>query len=177
MIPGISVKKLVFLDESGANTKMQPLYAWAAKGCRAKGYVPHGHYVNVTMVAAVRLSGPLAARSFVGAMNQERFHAWLSECLVPCLKKGDVVVMDGSSCHKSKKAREIIESARCHMLILPPYSPDLNPDEQLWSKTKSILRKLKHRTVDKLLDAVYHAVKQVSAKDCRGFFAHCGYAT
>lgn len=156
---------------------MQPLYGWAPRGCRAKGYVPHGHYLNVTMVAAVRLNGPLAARSFVGAMNQERFNAWLTECLVPCLRKGDVVVMDGSSCHKSLRAREIIEKAGCRMLFLPPYSPDFNPDEQLWAKTKSILRKLKHRTVDKLLDAVYQAVASVSEKDCKGFFKHCGYAT
>jgi transposase len=88
----------------------------------------------------------------------------------------DVVVLDGSSCHKSAKAREIVEQAGCRLLFLPPYSPDFNPDEQLWSKTKSILRKLKHRTVDKLLEAVYQAVGKVSAKDCRGFFKHCGYA-
>jgi transposase len=166
----------VFLDESGANTKMQPLYGRSPRGCRAKGYVPHGHYLSVTMVAAVRLSGPMAARSFVGAMNQERFQAWLAECLVPRLQKGDVVVLDGSSCHKSAKAREIIEQAGCKLLFLPPYSPDFNPEEQLWAKTKAILRKLKHRTVDKLLEAVYHAVDKVSAKDCKGFFKHCGYA-
>ncbi len=176
MILGIPTEKLVFLDESGANTKMQPFYGRSPRGCRAKGYVPHGHYLSVTMVAAVRLSGPLAARSFVGAMNQERFEAWLAECLVPRLQEGDVVVLDGSSCHKSAKAREIIEQAGCRLLFLPPYSPDFNPDEQLWSKTKAILRKLKQRTVDKLLEAVYHAVDKVSAKDCKGFFRHCGYA-
>lgn len=170
------MKHLVFLDESSANSKMQPLYARAPKGCRAKGYVPYRHYITVTMITAIRVSGPIAARAFVGAMNQERFQAWLTERLVPCLKKGDVVVMDGSACHKSTKARKIIEDAGCQIAFLPPYSPDFNPDEELWSKVKSILRRLKKRTIRKLLAAVHRAVKQVSSKDCKDFFQHCGYA-
>lgn len=129
------------------------------------------------MITAVRLSGTLGTYSFVGAMNQVHFQAWLRECLVPCLKKNDIVVMDGSSCHKSATARTIIENAGCHVLFLPPYSPDLNPDEQVWSKVKTGLRKLKNRTIDKLKNAISEAVKQITPKDCEAFFEHCGYAT
>lgn len=154
---------------------MQPLYGRAPKGCRAKGYAPQGNYLTVTMIAAIRTTGPIAAYSFVGAMNQEHFQTWLDECLIPCLKHNDVVVMDGSSCHKSAKTVKTIEDAGCQILFLPPYSPDLNPDEQLWSKVKNILRNAKKRTIGTLLGAIKKAVKQISPDDAKGFFVHCGY--
>jgi len=167
---------LVFLDESGANTQLQRLYGRAPRGERAYAIVPHGHYVAVTMVAAIRRDGPVAPRSFVGAMNSERFRDWVSTALCPCLREGDVVVMDNLPAHKDKKAVESIEAAKARVLYLPPYSPDLNPDEKLWSKTKSLLRRLAERSVARLLEVIEQAVAQVTPKDCVGFFKSCGYA-
>jgi transposase len=166
---------LVFLDESGANTQMQRLYGRAPRGQRAYGVVPHGRHVAVTMVAAIRRDGPVAPRSFVGAMNGERFRDWVSTALCPCLGEGDVVVMDNLPAHKDKKAVAWIEGAKARVLDLPPYSPDLNPDEKLWSKTKSILRRLAERSVAGLLSVIGRAVAQVTANDCAGFFTSCGY--
>ena len=166
----------MFLDESGANTQMQRLYGRAPRGERAYGIVPHGHYVAVTMVAAIRRDGPVAPRSFVGAMNSERFRDWVSTALCPCLREGDVVVMDNLPAHKDKKAVERIEAAKARVLYLPPYSPDLNPDEKLWSKTKSILRRLAKRCVVGLLSVIEQAVAQVTPNDCASFFKSCGYA-
>ena len=167
---------MVFLDESGANTQMQRLYGRAPRGERAYGVVPHGHYVSVTMVVAIRLGGPVAPRAFVGAMNAERFRDWVSTALCPCLSEGDVVVLDNLPAHKDKKAAGFIEAAKARTLYLPPYSPDLNPDEKLWSKTKSILRRLAERSVARLLEVIKQAVAQVTPKDCVAFFKSCGYA-
>lgn len=97
---------------------------------------PIGHYVAVTMVAAIRLSGPLACRSFVGAMNGDRFRDWVATALCPSLSEGDVVVMDNLSVHKDKASIAFIEAAGARVVFLPPYSPDLNPDEKLWSKNE-----------------------------------------
>lgn len=134
-IAGIPVSKLVFLDESGANTQMQPAYGRAPRGQRVHSPIPHGHYISVTMVAAIRRSGPFAAHSFVGAMNAERFRTWVNVHLIPGLRKGDVIIMDNLPVHKDAEARRAIEKAKALVLFLPPYSPDLNPDENLWSKT------------------------------------------
>lgn len=165
----------MFLDEIGANTQRQRTHGRAPRGERVYGVVPHGHYVSVTMVAAVRLAGPVAPRSFVGAMNAERFRAWVKKALCPCLREGDVVAMDNLASHKDREAREAIESAGARVLYLPPYSPDFNPDEKRWSKTKSILRRMAERCVERLPEVIGQAISQVTPKDCAGFFKSCGY--
>ncbi len=129
------------------------------------------------MVSAVRLSGVFAGHSFVGAMNGERFCAWVKDFLVPGLSVGDVVVMDNLGSHKDKEAREAIESAGARVMYLPPYSPDFNPDEQVWSKTKTILRRLAKRTVGDLLEVIGQAISRITPTDCAGFFKHCGYGS
>lgn len=129
------------------------------------------------MVTAVRLDGPLAADSFVGAMNAERFRVWVKERLVPALCPGDVVVMDNLSCHKDVEARTAIEDAKAGVVYLPPYSPDFNPTENVWSKTKGLLKGMAKRCVSELLSVVAQAVSCITPQDCRGFFRHCGYDT
>jgi transposase len=174
-IADIPAEHLIFLDESGANTKMARIYGRSVRGKRAYGSVPHGHYISVTMVSAIRLSGVFAAHSFVGSMNAERFLDWVKTCLVPGLVKGDVVIMDNLPVHHNKKAREAIEAAGARVEYLPQYSPDYNPDEQVWSKTKTILRRMAKRTVDGLLAVVGQAISTITPKDCIGYFKHCGY--
>ena len=127
------------------------------------------------MVCAVRLSGVFAGHSFVGAMNAERFRGWAKAFLAPGLSKNDVVVMDNLGSHKDSEAREAIEAVGARVLYLPPYSPDFNPDEHVWSKTKSILRGLAKRTVDGLLSVIEEAISSITPQDCAGFFRHCGY--
>jgi len=156
---------------------MQRLYGRAPSNLRAYASVPHGHYMRVTTVSAIRLSCVFASDSFVGTMTGKRFQEWVVECLTPDLNKGDVVVMDNLRSHKDKVALEAIESVGARVLFLPPYSPDLNPIELVWSKTKAVLRGCAERSVARLPFAVAGAISCITAEDCIGFFKHCGYET
>jgi transposase len=174
-IAKVPANHLVFLDESGANTKMHRLYGRSIRGKRAYGEVPHSHYISVTMICAVRLSGVFAAHSFVGSMNGKKFCDWVKTSLAPGLVKGDVVIMDNLSAHKNKDARKAIEAVGARVEFLPEYSPDFNPSENVWSKTKTTLRRMGKRTVDGLLSVIDTVVSLVTPSDCKGYIEHCGY--
>lgn len=176
-LAGVPVERLVFVDESGAHTKMTRLHGRAPVGERLVARVPHGHYQTNTLIAGIRSSGPCAPWVFEGAMDGEMFLAWLREGLVPTLQPGDVVVLDNLATHKVAGVREILAAAGARLLYLPPYSPDLNPIENLWSQVKSHLRRLAPRTADELLHAVATAFSAVSPSHCLGFFSHAGIAT
>jgi transposase len=167
---------LVFVDESGANTKMTRLYGRSRLGQRLVDHHPQGHYQTSTLVAAVRLGGPCAPWLFKGAMDGEMFLAWVRQGLVPRLQPGDWVIMDNLATHKVAGVREAIEGAGARLLYLPPYSPDFNPIENLWSKVKQILRSLAPRTAGQLLEAAAIAFAALSTTDCEGFFLHAQYA-
>jgi transposase len=169
--------RLVFVDESGANTKMTRLYGRAPVGERLVAHVPHGHYQTSTLIAAVRLRGPCAPWLFEGAMDGEMFLAWVRQGLVPTLQSDDWVILDNLATHKVAGVREAIERAGAQLLYLPPYSPDFNPIENLWSKVKQILRRLAPRTAEELLQAAATAFAAISTTDCQGFFLHAQYAT
>ena len=165
----------MFVDESHASTSMARLRGWGPRGQRVIGAVPQGHYKTQTMLAGIRLSGPVAPLVFDGAVNGDVYGAWVEQFLIPELHPGDMVVADNLSSHKSAKAAGLIESAGCRMLFLPPYSPDLNPIEEMWSKVKAYLREAEARTLAALYDAVAAALSLVTPSDCRGFFRHSGY--
>jgi transposase len=131
----------------------------------------------LTMIGAVRLDGPLVCSTLDGAVDGETFLAWVRDDLCPSLRPGDVVVMDNLPAHKSSRITSAVESAEARLIYLPPYSPDFNPIEPMWSKVKEALRSIGARTIDALGLAVNAAVSTVTAADCRGFFEHCGYAT
>lgn len=169
------VERLVFIDESHASTAMARLRGWGPRGQRVIGSVPQGHYKIQTMLAGIRLTGPVAPLVFDGAVNGEVYAAWVEQFLIPELRPGDVVVADNLSSHKNAKAVERIESAGCRALFLPPYSPDMNPIEEMWSKVKAYLREVEARTIPALLDAVAAALDLVTLSDCLGFFTHSGY--
>ena len=139
--------------------------------------VPQGHYQTTTMIAAVRLQGPPAPWLFDGPMDGELFLAWVQQGLVPGLQPDDVVVMDNLATHKVAGVREALESAGARREYLPPYSPDLNPIENLWSKVKAGLKSREPRTARQLLKAAGAAFATVTPADCHGFFLHAGYAT
>jgi transposase len=136
---------------------------------------PAGHWNTTTMVAAVRLGGAVAGAVIKGAMDGDVFVAWVKEALLPSLRPGDIIVMDNLPAHKRPMIRRRIESAGCELWFLPPYSPDLNPIEMMWSKIKQLIRGMEPRTFEDLVEAVFAAMDAVTANDAAGFFHHCDY--
>jgi transposase len=176
-LAAVPAARLVFVDESGANTKMTRLYGRSPAGQRLVAHHPHGHYQTSTLIAGVRLRGPCAPWLFEGAMDGEMFLAWVRQGLVPTLQSQDVVILDNLATHKVAGVRQAIEAAGARLVYLPPYSPDFNPIENLWSKIKHILRSLAPRTADELFQAAAIAFAAISTSDCHGFFLHAQYAT
>jgi transposase len=173
--PDMDLKKLVFIDESGAKTNMTRLYGRAKHGARAVDSAPGGHWNTTTMIAAITLDGYQAPMVINGATNREVFKVYVEKFLLPTLEPGDRVVVDNLSAHKGNEIREMIESVGAELWFLPPYSPDLNPIEKMWSKVKAILRKIKARTEEDLIAVIATALEQVTASDCLGWFKSCGY--
>ena len=171
------VAALVFVDESGANTKMTRLRGRALGGQRLLARVPHGHYQTSTLISGVRLGGPCAPWLFGGPMNGEMFLAWVRQGLAPTLRPGDVVILDNLATHKIRGVRDALEAVGARLLYLPPYSPDFNPIEPMWSKIKQVLRSHAPRTEDELLRAAQAAFNSISTADCKGFFFSAQYAT
>jgi transposase len=169
--------RLVFVDESGANTKMTRLRGRALAGRRLVARIPHGYYQTSTLVSGLRRYGPCAPWLFEGPMNGEMFLAWVAQGLAPTLQKGDVVIMDNLATHKIRGISEAIEAVGARLLYLPPYSPDFNPIENMWSKIKEILRSQAPRTESELLLATKTAFRAISTADCKGFFFNAKYAT
>jgi transposase len=176
MLPEFDPDALVFLDESGAQTNLARLRGRSPEGERLVASAPHGHWKTYAMIGAVRLAGPCAAALVDGPVDADVFRAYTELVLVPALRPGDVVVMDNLQPHKAAGVREMIEAAGARLLYLPPYSPDYNPIENMWSKVKQLLRSAAARTFRALQRAVWAALDAVTPDDCRGFFAHCGYA-
>jgi len=167
----------VFVDESGANTKMTRLRGRALGGQRLLARIPQGHSQTSTLISGLRLQGPCAPWLFDGPMNGEMFVAWVRQGLAPTLRPGDVVILDNLSTHKIRGVRETLEAAGARLLYLPPYSPDFNPIEPMWSKIKQILRSHDPRREADLLWAAKTAFQSISAADCSGFFFSAQHAT
>jgi len=127
------------------------------------------------MLGAMSLGGMVAAMTIESATDGDVFLAYLEQVLCPKLKPGDVVVMDNLSAHKVAGVRELIEARSAELLYLPPYSPDLNPIEQAWSKLKQLLRGAKARTTEALEQAIAQALATLTAANASAWFAHCGY--
>lgn len=171
----VDPSRLVFLDESGANTAMARRYGRAPRGERLRCPIPHGHWKTTTLTAAIRLGGVGACLACDGATNAACFEAYIGECLVPTLKPGDIVVMDNLSCRKSAEVERLIKSAGAEVRYLPAYSPDLNPIEEMFSKLKAFLRKAAVRTVEALIEAIGDGLRSVTASDIIGWFGDAGY--
>jgi len=167
--------KLIFIDETGASTKMARLRGWAAKGQRCRAAVPHGHWKTTTFTAGLRLNGLTAPMLLDGPMHGPAFRAYVEQVLVPELSPGDIVVMDNLPAHKVAGVRDAIETAGARLLYLPPYSPDFNPIEMAFAKLKALLRKTAARTVDDLWDAVGQSLDAFTPTECANDFAAAGY--
>jgi transposase len=168
--------RLVFIDETAANTKMARLGGRCPRGERLVGRVPHGHWKTITFVAALRHNGMTAPLVVDGPMTGETFLAYVVQCLVPTLKRNQIVLMDNLSAHKAPGIREAIEAAGATLRYLPQYSPDLNPIEMSFSKLKANLRKLAERTIPRLCRSIGAFVPTLTAREARNYFRHAGYA-
>ncbi len=168
--------RFLFVDESGAKTNMTRLYGRAPRGTRVYDRVPNARWETSTMICAVGRNGPQAPWVLDGPIDGAAFSVWTRYVLAPTLEPGDIVVMDNLSVHKNHVARAAIEAAGAEIWDLPPYSPDLNPIEKMWSKVKASLRKAKARNAETLYQAVGHAMAKITQQDIVNWFASCGYS-
>ena len=172
---GIDPRKLIFIDETWAKTNMTRLRGRALRGHRLSAKVPHGHWNTTTLIGALGVDGVRCSTTVDGPVNRDVFEAFIEQVLCPCLKPGDIVVMDNLSSHKGPKVRRLIESAGAELIYLPPYSPELSPIEPAFSKIKHLLRSLAARTRDTLWSSMQSILEAVTASDAHGYFNHCGY--
>ena len=165
----------MFIDETGASTKMARLRGRAPRGERCRAAVPHGHWKTTTFVGALRLEGMTAPMVLDGAMNGPAFLAYVEQVLVPTLAPGDVVVMDNLPAHKPSAVRKAIEAVGAILLFLPPYSPDFSPIEMAFSKLKAFLKKTAARTKDDLWEAIARGIDMFTPAECLNYFSAAGY--
>jgi transposase len=173
--PSLDPARLVFLDETWAAANLTRRYGRSPKGQRLVCPVPYGHWKTTTFLAALRVGGLTCPLVVDGAMTGDLFVAYVKQQLAPTLKAGDVVVLDNLSCHLRAEVGQAIEGAKCRLLYLPPYSPDLNPIELAFAKLKALLRTAGERTVEGLWDFLGAALDAFSPQECRNYFRHCGY--
>lgn len=172
---GELVKRLKFLDESGAHLGLTRLCGRAAPGQRVVEATPGYSGPHYTLVATLGWQEVTAPWIFEGPINSLAFEAYVRSQLLPSLRRGDILVMDNLSAHTGETIRQLIEAQGARLEFLPPYSPDFNPIELCWSKVKMALRAAKARTLEALVDAVAEALRSISFTDIQNWFAHCGY--
>lgn len=171
----MTLARLVFLDESGVRTNMTRLYGRAFDGQRVVDAVPACRGRTTTILGSLRLTGETTAMVVNGPTDGDVFQAYVEQVLVKTLHPNDIVLMDNLSAHKRPAAEAAIRAVGAEVVFLPPYSPDFNPIEKLWSKLKAYLRQVKARTEEALWTAVGLGLELVSASDAAGWFASCGY--
>jgi transposase len=171
------VEDLVFVDEMGTNVSLSPIYAWSRRGERAHAKAPRNWGKNVTLLASITARGLGPCLAVEGPTTREVFETYLEWVLAPALRPGQTVVVDNLSSHKGGRVKEIVAGRGCELVYLPPYSPDLNPIEQAFSKVKGLMRKAEARTREALVEAMGRALDALTSRDARGFFGHCGYRT
>jgi transposase len=171
----MDASRFVFLDETGAATNMTRRYGRAPRGQRVVDAVPHGHWLTTTFVAGLREDRIIAPLVVDGPMRGEIFRAYVEQMLAPALSPGDVVVLDNLAAHKVAGVEEAIRGVGASLLYLPPYSPDLNPIEQLFAKLKALLRKADARTKEVLWTTIGDLLDSFPAEECRNYIRHCGY--
>lgn len=155
---------------------MTPLRGWSLRGQRLMAKAPGGHWATTTFTAGLRHDRVVAPLVLEGAMNGAAFLSWVEQFLVPELKPGDIVIMDNLSAHKVTGVAEAIEAAGAERLLLPSYSPDLNPIEMMFSKLKTLIRKGAWRTREALWQGIGETIEKVSQEECKNYLRHAGYA-
>jgi transposase len=169
--------RLVFIDETWAKTNMTRLRGWAPRGRKLLAKVPQGHWRTLTFLAALRHDRIDAPCVIDGPINGESFLAYVEQVLVPALKPGDIVIIDNLGSHKGKAVRRAIRAAGAKLFFLPPYSPDLNPIEQVFAKLKTLLRKAAERTVEATWKRIGALLTAFTPQECANYFKNAGYAS
>lgn len=169
-------RRLIFIDETWAKTNMTRLRGRSPRGERLIAKVPHGHWNTTTLIAALGIEGVRCSTVVDGPVDGDVFEAFVAQVLVEQLRPGDLVVMDNLSSHKRDGTRKRIEERGAKLMFLPPYSPDLNPIEMIFSKVKQLLRSLSCRRRDELWKAMQRVLDQVTTSDAENCFRHCGYS-
>lgn len=172
----IDPKRLVFIDETWIKTNMAPLRGWGPRNKRLIAYVPHGHWQTMTFIAALRNDRIDAPWVLDGPINSNAFKVYVETELLKTLKANDIVVLDNLPSHKSPLIRKIIRSVGARILFLPPYSPDLNPIEQVFAKTKHLMRNAMERTKEKAQDKLAAILDLVTPTECANYLVNSGYA-
>jgi transposase len=167
----------VFIDETWAKTNMAPLRGWFRRGQRLFAKVPHGHWKTMTFVAALRCDRIDAPCVIEGPINGETFLGYVEQFLVPTLSPGDIVIMDRLGSHRGRAVRNAIRSVGAHRLLLPPYSPDLNPIEQVFAKLKALLRKAGERTLEATWRRIGDLIGHFPPAECANYLTNAGYAS
>ena len=169
--------RLVFIDETWAKTNMTRTHGRSRRGERLVAKVPHGRWHTLTFLAALRSDRIDAPCVIDGPINGESFRAYVEQMLIPTLKPGDIVVIDNLGSHKGKSVRRAIRAAGAKLFFLPPYSPDLNPIEQVFAKLKTLLRKAAERTVEATWRRIGALLQAFTPQECANYFANSGYAS
>jgi transposase len=172
---GLDPRRLVFLDETWAKTNMTPTHGRCRRGERLIARVPFGHWKTSTFLAALRWDGVSAPAVFDGPINGRSFTAYVEQVLVPTLRPGDIVVLDSLGSHKGKAARAAIERAGAELRFLPPYSPDLNPIEQVFAKLKTLLRRAAPRNRHALWKSIGTLLDRFPPSECQNYIGNAGY--
>jgi len=170
-------RRLVFIDETWAKTNMTRTHGRCARGQRLVDRVPHGHWKTLTFLAALRCDRIDAPFVLDGPINGEAFQLYVEKILAPALRPGDVVIMDNLGSHKGKAARAAIRARGAHLIFLPPYSPDLNPIEQVFAKLKHLMRKAQPREVEATWRKAGQLLDLFTPQECANYFANAGYGS
>lgn len=173
---GLDPAHLVFIDETWATTNFTRLRGRSVRGQRLVAKVPHGHWKTTTFVAALRCDALTAPLVIDGALDGPLFRAYVEQQLAPTLHADDIVIMDNLAAHKVAGVRKAIEAVGAKVVYLPPYSPDFNPIEQVFSKLKWLVRSAAVRTVDALWDLLGELLDRFPPQECANYLRHCGYA-
>ena len=171
----MSERRLIFIDETGASTKMARLHGRCPRGQRLDVSCPHGHWKTTTFVGGLTNTGFIAPYVLDGPMDGAVFKAWTEQMLAPRLKPGDIVILDNLSSHKVAGVREAIAATGAELRYLPPYSPDLNPIENAFAKLKTLLRKAAERTKEALWKRIGRLLDAFSASECQNYIHNAGY--
>jgi transposase len=168
-------KRLKFIDESGVTTVLTRLFGRAAPGRRVREAVPKNYGQSTSVISLIGLGGVETTMLVEGAVDTLVFNAFCENFARPCLKVGDILVLDNLGAHRASQVEEIASSCGASVIWLPPYSPDFSPIEQMWSKLKTHLRQAKARTREELDRAISEGLKLITKSNCRSWFKHCGY--
>lgn len=168
-------RRLVFIDETWAKTNMTPIRGWAPRGQKLVARAPFGKWRTLTFLAALRCDRIDAPCVLDGPINGQSFTAWVEQFLVPTLNPGDIVIMDNLGSHKGAAVRDAIRSVGARLLFLPPYSPDLNPIEQVFAKLKLLLRKAAERSVEATWQRIGTLLDAFPPQECANYLKNSGY--